>query len=129
MSDQFEDRIFRACINDFYQTIVRTAEGGWPAEYNLRDFFTEMGKGQDGIEISLLTMANYTSVCALMYRLMNKMGVVEFTKRYPAWQYILIEFRSRRSIYGIALAPVAAQTRDASLRDADPALPVVVHIL
>ena len=109
MSDKFEDRIFRACINDFYQTIVRTSEGWWPVEYNLRDFFTEMAKGQDGIETSLLTMANYTSVCALMHRLMNKMGVVEFTKRYPTWQYIMIEFRSRRSIYGIALAPEAAR--------------------
>lgn len=109
MSDPFEDRIFRVCINDFYQTIVRTSEGGWPAEYNLRDFFIEMGKGQDGIETSLLTMANYTGVCALMHRLMNKMGVVEFTKSYPTWQYIMIEFRSRRSIYGIALTPEAAR--------------------
>ena len=109
MSDQFEDRIFRACINDFYQTIVRTDEVGLPAEYNLRDFFIEMAEGKDGIETSLLTMANYTSVCALMHRLMNKMGVVEFTKRYPTWQYILIEFRSRRSIYGIALGPEAAR--------------------
>ena len=117
MSDQFEDRIFRACIADFYQTIVRTDEVGWPAEYNLRDFFTEMGEGQDGIKISLLTMANYTSVCALMYRLMNKMGVVEFTKKYPTWQYIMIEFRSRRSISGIALAPVGAHIHDASMRN------------
>ena len=109
MSDQFEDRIFRACINDFYQTIVRTAEGGWPAEYNLRDFFISIAEGNDGIETSLLTMANYTSVCALMHRLMNKMGVVKFTKKYPTWQYIMIEFRSRRSIYGIALAPEAAR--------------------
>ena len=109
MSDPFEDRIFRACINDFYQTIVRTPESGLSEQYNLREFFTEMGKGQDGIETSLLTMANYTSVCALMHRLMNKMGVVEFTKRYPTWQYIMIEFRSRRSIYGIALAPEAAR--------------------
>jgi hypothetical protein len=113
MSDPFEDRIFRACINDFYQTIVRTSEVGWPAECNLRDFFIgmgkEMAKGQDGIETSLLTMANYTGVCALMHRLMNKMGVVEFTKKYPTWQYIMIEFRSRRSIYGISLTPEAAR--------------------
>jgi hypothetical protein len=109
MSDPFEDRIFRACINDFYQTIVRTPESGLSEQYNLREFFTEMGKGQDGIETSLLTMANYTSVCALMHRLMNKMGVVEFTKKYPTWQYIMIEFRSRRSIYGIALTPETAR--------------------
>ena len=57
MSDQFEDRIFRNCINDFYRTIVGTAEGGWPVEYNLRDFFIEMAEGKDGIETSLLTMA------------------------------------------------------------------------
>ena len=109
MSDPFEDRIFRACINDFYQTIVRTSESGLSEQYNLREFFTEMAKGQDGIETALLTMANYTSVCALMHRLMNKMGVVEFTKRYPTWQYIMIEFRSRRSIYGIALTPETAR--------------------
>ena len=109
MSDQSEDRIFRMCINDFHQTIVCTDEAGLPVQYNLRDFFIEMAEGKDGIETSLLTMANYTNVCALMHRLMNKMGVVEFTKKYPTWQYIMIEFRSRRSIYGIALAPEAAR--------------------
>jgi len=38
MSDQFEDRIFRACINDFYKTIARTPEAGLSEQYNLREF-------------------------------------------------------------------------------------------